>query len=189
MRKFYTSESVSEGHPDKLADFISDSLLDEFLRQEPSSRVAVETLVTTGMAVVAGEVKGLAHRTAEATADIGARLQALRASSLQTADGVRCLSESIGECRGHALAVSAAVDAQVRATGMISANAEGAASRTRETVDTVSSIRDFAGENERALAKVVDAARGVSDDGDAMARLVDGFVDALREVEGRSAAA
>ncbi|SMB89759.1 methionine adenosyltransferase [Deinococcus hopiensis] len=60
MRKFYTSESVSEGHPDKLADFISDSILDEFLRQEPTSRVAVETLVTTGMAVVAGEVR--AHR-------------------------------------------------------------------------------------------------------------------------------
>ncbi len=56
MRKFYTSESVSEGHPDKLADFISDSILDEFLRQEPTSRVAVETLLTTGMAVVAGEV-------------------------------------------------------------------------------------------------------------------------------------
>ena len=59
-RKYYTSESVSEGHPDKLADFISDSILDEFLRQEPSSRVAVETLLTTGMAVVAGEVT--AHR-------------------------------------------------------------------------------------------------------------------------------
>lgn len=57
MRKFYTSESVSEGHPDKLADFISDSILDEFLRLEPESRVAVETLVTTGMAVVAGEVR------------------------------------------------------------------------------------------------------------------------------------
>lgn len=56
MRKFYTSESVSEGHPDKLADFISDSILDEFLRQESGSRVAVETLLTTGMAVVAGEV-------------------------------------------------------------------------------------------------------------------------------------
>jgi S-adenosylmethionine synthetase len=54
--KYYTSESVSEGHPDKLADFISDSILDEFLRQEPGSRVAVETLLTTGMAVVAGEV-------------------------------------------------------------------------------------------------------------------------------------
>ncbi|ULH16881.1 methionine adenosyltransferase [Deinococcus sp. KNUC1210] len=58
--KFYTSESVSEGHPDKLADFISDSILDEFLRQEPTARVAVETLVTTGMAVVAGEVTAYA---------------------------------------------------------------------------------------------------------------------------------
>ena len=58
--KFYTSESVSEGHPDKLADFISDSILDEFLRQEPTARVAVETLLTTGMAVVAGEVTALA---------------------------------------------------------------------------------------------------------------------------------
>lgn len=57
VRKFYTSESVSEGHPDKLSDFISDSILDEFLRQEATSRVAVETLVTTGMAVVAGEVR------------------------------------------------------------------------------------------------------------------------------------
>ena len=56
MRKYYTSESVSEGHPDKLADLISDSILDEFLRQEPTARVAVETLVTTGLAVVAGEV-------------------------------------------------------------------------------------------------------------------------------------
>ncbi|GGI80545.1 S-adenosylmethionine synthase [Deinococcus wulumuqiensis] len=48
---------MSEGHPDKLSDFISDSILDEFLRQEATSRVAVETLVTTGMAVVAGEVR------------------------------------------------------------------------------------------------------------------------------------
>ena len=62
MRKYYTSESVSEGHPDKLADFISDSILDEFLRQEPGSRVAVETLLTTGMAVVAGEVTAQSAR-------------------------------------------------------------------------------------------------------------------------------
>ena len=56
MRKYYTSESVSEGHPDKLADLISDSILDEFLRQEPTSRVACETLVTTGLAMIAGEI-------------------------------------------------------------------------------------------------------------------------------------
>lgn len=54
--KIYTSESVSEGHPDKLADQISDALLDECLKQDPKARVAIETLLTRGMAVVAGEV-------------------------------------------------------------------------------------------------------------------------------------
>lgn len=56
MLRYYTSESVSEGHPDKLADLISDSILDEFLRQDPHARVACETLVTTGLAMVAGEI-------------------------------------------------------------------------------------------------------------------------------------
>ena len=54
--RLFTSESVTEGHPDKIADQISDSVLDEILRQDPDSRVAVETLVTTGLVVVAGEV-------------------------------------------------------------------------------------------------------------------------------------
>jgi S-adenosylmethionine synthetase len=54
--KIFTSESVSEGHPDKLADQISDALLDAFLEQDQKSRVAVETLLTRGVAVVAGEV-------------------------------------------------------------------------------------------------------------------------------------
>ncbi len=57
MSYFYTSESVSEGHPDKVADQISDALLDEFLRQDPESKVACETLVTTGLTVLSGEVK------------------------------------------------------------------------------------------------------------------------------------
>ncbi len=52
----FTSESVTEGHPDKICDKISDALLDEFLRQDPNSRVAVETMTTTGIVVVAGEV-------------------------------------------------------------------------------------------------------------------------------------
>lgn len=56
MSYFFTSESVSEGHPDKVADQISDALLDEFLRRDPDSHVACETLVTTGLAVVSGEV-------------------------------------------------------------------------------------------------------------------------------------
>jgi len=52
----FTSESVTEGHPDKVCDQVSDAILDEFLRQDPESRVAVETMTTTGMVVVAGEV-------------------------------------------------------------------------------------------------------------------------------------
>ena len=56
MSYYFTSESVSEGHPDKVADQISDALLDEFLRHDPESHVACETLVTTGLAVVSGEV-------------------------------------------------------------------------------------------------------------------------------------
>jgi len=61
MKKLFTSESVSEGHPDKVADQISDAVLDELLKQDPFSRVAVETMVTTGLAVVAGEVTTKAY--------------------------------------------------------------------------------------------------------------------------------
>ena len=52
----FTSESVTEGHPDKIADQISDSILDAIIAQDPKARVAAETLVTTGMAIVAGEI-------------------------------------------------------------------------------------------------------------------------------------
>jgi len=61
MSYFFTSESVSEGHPDKVADQISDALIDAFLAQDPESKVACETLVTTGQVVVAGEVKSKAY--------------------------------------------------------------------------------------------------------------------------------
>ncbi len=57
MAYLFTSESVSEGHPDKIADQISDALLDEFLRQDPHSKVACESMVTTGLVFVGGEVK------------------------------------------------------------------------------------------------------------------------------------
>ncbi len=63
-RHLFTSESVTEGHPDKVADQISDSVLDALLKKDPQARVACETLVTTGMAVVAGEI------TTETYADI-----------------------------------------------------------------------------------------------------------------------
>ena len=75
----FTSESVSEGHPDKVADRISDTVLDAFLEADPQSRVGCETLVTTNRVVIAGEVRGpasitpdlLIHRAREAIKDIG----------------------------------------------------------------------------------------------------------------------
>src|SRR5471030_1746846 len=60
-RHLFTSESVTEGHPDKIADQISDSILDAILTQDPLGRVACETLVTTGLAVVAGEITTSAY--------------------------------------------------------------------------------------------------------------------------------
>ena len=76
MNYLFTSESVSEGHPDKIADQISDALLDEFLAYDPTSKVACETLVTTGQVVLAGEVKSKAYVDAgrsgrKVIADIG----------------------------------------------------------------------------------------------------------------------
>ncbi len=61
MKHLFTSESVSEGHPDKIADQISDAVLDELLKDDPNSRVAVEALVTTGLAIVSGEVSTKAY--------------------------------------------------------------------------------------------------------------------------------
>ena len=61
MNYLFTSESVSEGHPDKVADQISDAILDEFLARDPNSKVACETLVTTGQVIVAGEVNSEAY--------------------------------------------------------------------------------------------------------------------------------
>ncbi|MBT3605778.1 MAG: methionine adenosyltransferase [Candidatus Latescibacteria bacterium] len=61
MRRLFTSESVSEGHPDKVSDQISDAVLDAMLEQDPKSRVACETMVTTGLVVVAGEVTSKAN--------------------------------------------------------------------------------------------------------------------------------
>jgi S-adenosylmethionine synthetase len=60
-RRLFTSESVTEGHPDKIADQISDTILDALLREDPASRVAVETLITTGLVHVAGEVTTKAY--------------------------------------------------------------------------------------------------------------------------------
>ena len=68
MSYYFTSESVSEGHPDKVADQISDAIVDEFLRNDPTSNVACETLVTTGLVVLSGEVRSNAYVDVQETA-------------------------------------------------------------------------------------------------------------------------
>lgn len=68
MSYLFTSESVSEGHPDKVSDQISDALVDEFLRRDPHSKVACETLVTTGLVILAGEVRTTGYVDVQQTA-------------------------------------------------------------------------------------------------------------------------
>jgi S-adenosylmethionine synthetase len=95
-RRLFTSESVTEGHPDKIADQISDGILDALLREDPSSRVAVETMITTGQVHIAGEV------TTTAYADIPAIVRRIILgigydSSRKGFDGESCgVSVSIG---------------------------------------------------------------------------------------------
>jgi S-adenosylmethionine synthetase len=94
--RLFTSESVTEGHPDKICDQISDAVLDALLAQDPASRVAVETMVTTGLVHVAGEV------TTEAYADIPTIVREVVLgigydSSSKGFDGASCgVSVSIG---------------------------------------------------------------------------------------------
>ena len=66
--KLFTSESVSEGHPDKMADQISDAVLDAMLKEDPESRVACETLVKDNLVVLAGEIRGPKIEKEEQTA-------------------------------------------------------------------------------------------------------------------------
>ena len=94
----FTSESVTEGHPDKMADQISDSILDAILEQDPQSRVACETLVTTGLAMVAGEI------TTEAYVDIPAVVR-------ETINGIGYDRESFG-FDGNTCGVMVSIDEQ-----------------------------------------------------------------------------
>ena len=97
MARLFTSESVTEGHPDKICDQISDSILDAMLAQDPASRVAVETMVTTGLVHVAGEVRSdsyvpIAKLVRDTIVEVGYD------SSLKGFDGHSCgVSISIGE--------------------------------------------------------------------------------------------
>ncbi len=117
-RRLFTSESVTEGHPDKIADAISDSILDALLSQDPRARVAVETLITTGQVHVAGEV------TTEAYADIptivrDTILEIGYDSSRKGFDGASCgVSVSIGsQSPDIAQGVAVAYEERTRAAG------------------------------------------------------------------------
>ena len=95
-RHLFTSESVTEGHPDKIADQISDSILDAILAQDPVGRVACETLVTTGLAIIAGEITTNCYvdfPEDRPRDDQGRRLYA-RASTASTPRPARCCPRS-----------------------------------------------------------------------------------------------
>ncbi|MFD5418518.1 methionine adenosyltransferase [Streptomyces sp. NPDC127069] len=95
-KRLFTSESVTEGHPDKIADRISDTILDALLREDPASRVAVETLITTGQVHIAGEVTTTAYAPI-AELVRGAILDIGYDSSKKGFDGASCgVSVSIG---------------------------------------------------------------------------------------------
>ncbi|WP_329621983.1 methionine adenosyltransferase [Streptomyces sp. NBC_01255] len=117
-RRLFTSESVTEGHPDKIADRISDTILDALLTEDPSSRVAVETLITTGLVHIAGEVTTTAYApiaklVREAILDIGYD------SSAKGFDGASCgVSVSIGaQSPDIAQGVDTAYESRVEGTG------------------------------------------------------------------------
>ncbi|MFE4593002.1 methionine adenosyltransferase [Streptomyces laurentii] len=117
-RRLFTSESVTEGHPDKIADRISDTILDALLREDPSSRVAVETLITTGQVHIAGEVTTsayapIAQLVRDAVLDIGYD------SSAKGFDGASCgVSVSIGaQSPDIAQGVDTAHEARVEGDG------------------------------------------------------------------------
>ena len=94
-RYLFTSESVTEGHPDKIADQISDSILDAILAQDPVSRVACETLVTTGLAIIAGEITTSSYVDfQESSAPRSTRSATTAASSASTPRPAPCCRRS-----------------------------------------------------------------------------------------------
>src|SRR5688572_32912520 len=106
QRHIFTSESVTEGHPDKMADQISDAVLDAVLKDEPKGRVACEVLVTTGICIVAGEITTTTYvdvptLARQVIADIGFTDAAFGFDSKPC--GGRCVSPA--QCRAIAMGV------------------------------------------------------------------------------------
>src|SRR5215469_1145711 len=131
MRNFlFTSESVTEGHPDKIADQISDAVLDEVMREDPKGRVACETLLTTGLVVVAGEI------TTDAYIEIPSLVREVITSigydrSSYGFDGHTCgVTVSIdAQSADIAMGVDTALEVRTGKSGEDILNAQGAATR------------------------------------------------------------
>ncbi len=124
MSYLFTSESVSEGHPDKVADQISDALIDNFMAFDPSSKVACETLVTTGQVVLAGEVKTSTYLDVQAIArEVIARIGYTKSEYMFEANSCGILSA----IHDQSADINQGVDRKVAATDFESmANAQGA---------------------------------------------------------------
>ena len=103
MSYLFTSESVSEGHPDKIADQISDALIDNFLAFDKDSKVACETLVTTGQVILAGEVKSNVYLNIQSIARNVIKTEASAVALLESRidDIFESAVKSILECRGR----------------------------------------------------------------------------------------
>ena len=128
--RLFTSESVTEGHPDKIADQISDAILDEYLRGDPDSRVAVETLITTGQIYIAGEVSSTATVDVAAVArrqvaDIGYDSSAKGFDGRSCGVSVAISGQSADIAQGVELAYEARVGTQDTAASRQGAGDQG----------------------------------------------------------------
>src|SRR5437868_14088391 len=102
MPYLFTSESVSEGHPDKIADQIPDALIDNFLAFDPQTKVACETLVTTGQVVLAGEVKSKAYLDVQEIASgVVRKIGYNKSEYMFDASAVRVLPDILEEPADH----------------------------------------------------------------------------------------
>lgn len=149
---FLTSESVTEGHPDKLADQISDSVLDEILSQDPHSRVAVEALLTTGLVIVAGEV------TTRAYVDVQAIARKVLKDAGYTKSEYGIDSESCGilsSLHGQSPDIAQGVGKKIEKPELVGAGDQGMmfGYATDETPEMMPSPIAFAHRITRALAK------------------------------------
>ncbi|WP_396181797.1 methionine adenosyltransferase, partial [Flavobacterium sp.] len=158
MAYLFTSESVSEGHPDKIADQISDALIDNFLAFDPSSKVACETLVTTGQVILAGEVKSTTYLDVQSIArDVIRKIGYTKSEYMFEANSCGVLSAIHDQSDD----INRGVDRAAATDFESKANAQGAGDQgimfgyaTNETVDLMPLALDLAHKLLQELAEL-----------------------------------